>query len=297
MKPPSAPRVNPVRAPREALDTDAAITSHERMSASIVDFHTHAFPDALAPRAIGHLERQSGVRAVLDGTVDALLASMDRAGVAASVVCSIATDPGQFGAILRWSSAIAGPRLYPFPSIHPAAADPADEVRQVAAAGFLGIKLHPEYQGFHVDDPALDALYRALEKTGLIALVHAGHDIGFPESDRAAPRRLLAVHRAFPDLKIVAAHLGGFRRWEEVAAHLLGSGIWLDTSYTIGHITADLLRRILEGHRSDRLLFGTDSPWADQAAEVARIRALGLPGGLADQILGGAARALLGLAT
>ena len=264
---------------------------------SIIDVHTHAFPDKLAARAIAHLERQSGVRAALDGTVSALLASMDRAGIATAVVCSIATAPGQFEAILRWSSAIAGPRLLPFPSVHPAAADPTSEVRQIAAAGFLGVKLHPEYQGFHIDDPALDELYRALEKAGLIVLFHAGHDIGFPDSDRAAPRRLLAVHRAFPELKIVASHLGGFRRWEEVAAHLLGSGVWLDTSYTIGHITAGLLREILLGHHPDRLLFGTDSPWVDQAGEVDLIRALGLPAELTDLILGGSARALLGITT
>ncbi len=266
-------------------------------AASIIDFHTHAFPDKLATRAVAFLERQGAIRAALDGTVGALLASMDRAGIAAAVVCSIATDPGQFGSILRWSTAVAGPRLFPFPSVHPAAADPAGEVGQIAAAGFRGVKLHPEYQDFHVDDPALDILYRALEKAGLIVLFHAGHDIGFPDSDRAAPNRLLAVHRAFPDLKIVASHLGGFRRWEEVAANLLGCEIWLDTSYTIGHIPSGLLREILLGHRPDRLLFGTDSPWTDQAVEVANIRGLDLPAALTDLILGGAARALLGIAT
>jgi predicted TIM-barrel fold metal-dependent hydrolase len=260
---------------------------------SIIDVHTHAFPDKLAARAIAHLERQGGIRAAIDGTVDALLASMDRAGIATAVVCSIATDPAQFGSILRWSSAIAGPRLVPFPSVHPAAADPASEVRQIAAAGFRGVKLHPEYQQFHIDDPALAELYGALAETGLIALFHAGHDIGFPDSDRASPQRLLAVHRAFPTLKIVASHLGGFRRWEEVAAHLLESGIWLDTSATIGYAPAGLLREILLGHRPDRLLFGTDSPWADQAAEVARVRALGLTAERTGLILGGAARALL----
>ena len=264
---------------------------------SIVDFHTHAFPDKLAARAIAHLERQGGIHASLDGTVGALLDSMDRAGIAAAVVCSIATDPAQFGAILRWSSAIAGPRLIPFPSVHPAATDPASEVGLIAAAGFLGVKLHPEYQQFHIDDPGLAPLYGALEKAGLIALFHAGHDIGFPDSERAAPQRILAVHRAFPSLKIVAAHLGGYRRWEEVAAHLLGSGVWLDTCYAIGHVPERLLREILGGHRPDRILFGSDSPWTDQAAEIARIRALGLSSECTELILGGAARSLLGLAT
>ena len=263
----------------------------------IIDVHAHAFPDAIAARAIERLERKSGVRAATNGTVAGLLPSMDRAGVAISVICSIATDPAQFDAILRWSAAISSPRLLAFPSVHPGAADPAGEVRRIAAAGFRGVKLHPEYQDFHVDDPALEALYAALESAELVTLLHAGFDIGFPESDRAAPRRILAVHRAFPRLRLVASHLGGFRRWDEVAADLVGTGIWLDTSFTIDHIPAGLLGEILRGHRTDRLLFGSDSPWADQAAELARVRALGLPLELVDLILGGAARALLGIAT
>jgi hypothetical protein len=261
----------------------------------VVDAHTHAFPDALAARAIAHLERRANVHAALDGTAGALVASMDRAGIAVSVVCAVATGPAQFEPILRWCAAIASPRLLPFPSVHPGARDPAGEVRQVAAAGFRGVKLHPEYQDFHVDDPALEPIYRALEECGLVALFHAGHDIGYPDSDRAAPARLLAVHRAFPRLSIIAAHLGGFRRWSEVAARLVGSGVWLDTSYTIGRIPDALLREILHGHRPDRLLFGSDSPWEDQAGALASLRDLGLPRDLEERILGKNAMELLGL--
>jgi hypothetical protein len=259
----------------------------------VVDAHTHAFPDALAARAITHLERRAGVHAAIDGTAGALVASMDRAGIARSIVCSVATGAAQFEPILRWCAAIASPRLIPFPSIHPAARDPAGEARRVAAAGFRGVKLHPEYQDFHVDDDALEPLYRALEECGLVALFHAGHDIGFPDSDRAAPARFLSVHRAFPRLALVASHLGGFRRWDEVAAQLVGSGVWLDTSYTIGRIPEGLLREILLGHRPDRLLFGSDSPWEDQAAALAALGGLGLPPELEERILGKNATDLL----
>lgn len=265
------------------------------VDSSIIDIHTHAFPDGLAARAIAHLERRANVRASLDGTAAALVASMDRAGIAVSVVCSVATGTAQFEPILRWCAAIASPRLLPFPSVHPAARDPADEVRRVAAAGFRGVKLHPEYQDFFVDDPALGPLYSALEECGLIALFHAGHDIGFPDSDRAAPARLLAVHRSFPRLPIVASHLGGFRRWDEVADRLIGSGIWLDTSYSIGRIPEELLRTILLDHRPDRLLFGSDSPWEDQRSALAALRALDLSTELHERIMHVNARALLRL--
>ena len=60
----------------------------------VIDFHTHAFPDALADRAMGQLQARAGIRACLDGRVGSLLASMDRAGIDRSVVCCIATRRG-----------------------------------------------------------------------------------------------------------------------------------------------------------------------------------------------------------
>lgn len=264
-------------------------------SAGVIDVHAHAFPDFLAPHAVSLLERKAGVTARLDGTVAALLASMDRAGIDQAVVCSIATEPRQFAAILAWSLGIAGPRLVPFPSVHPASAQAVEEVGRVAAAGFRGLKLHPEYQDFHADDPGLSEFYGAVRRAGLVILFHAGHDIGFPDSERSAPRRILQVARSFPGLRVIAAHLGGYRRWEEVAAHLLGSDLFLDTSYTLGHIPAELFRTIVDGHRADRILFGTDAPWVAQAEALREFRALKLDPAREGAILGGNARSLLGL--
>ncbi len=86
----------------------------------VIDIHTHAFPDHLAPRAVAQLQAETeDIQAVLDGTTSDLLRSMDRAGIDASVVASIATRPEQFEPILRWSAAIRSPRLLPFPSVHP----------------------------------------------------------------------------------------------------------------------------------------------------------------------------------
>jgi hypothetical protein len=219
---------------------------------------------------------------------------MDRAGIDRSIVCSIATEPRQFASILRWSLAIAGPRLVPFPSVHPASAEAIEEVARVAESGFLGIKLHPEYQDFHADDPGLAAFYGAVHAAGLIVLFHAGYDIGFPESERSAPRRILQVVRSFPGLRVIASHLGGFRRWGEVAADLLGSDIYLDTSYTLGHIPPELFMEIVHGHRADRVLFGSDSPWCGQQEALRELRALRLDPEREAAILGGNARTLLG---
>ncbi len=265
------------------------------MAAGIVDVHTHAFPDFLASRAVARLTEKGKTRAYLSGTLDSLRTSMDRAGIDVSVVCSVATAPEQFDAILRWSRDIAGPRFLPFPSVHPRSPEASREVAAVAEAGLRGIKLHPEYQGFFIDDPSLEGLYRAAEDAGLVVLFHAGYDIGFPDSDRSSPVRIARVQDSFPALRIIASHLGGFRQWEEALRCLAGGDTYLDTGYIFGRIPEGLLREILGAHRRDRLLFGSDSPWADQAEAVRWVRALGLDGDLEERILSANARALLGL--
>ena len=262
----------------------------------IIDFHTHAFPDELASRAIETLDAMvpKGAEAVLDGTLGALLDSMDRAGIDRCVICSIATAPKQVDAILRWSLSIADDRVVPFGSVHPDCEDPAAEVRKIARAGLRGIKMHPLYQGFAADDERLWPVYDAVCEAGLILLMHCGRDVAFPpEDDRAAPRRVLKVHRAFPDMPLVAAHLGGWRMWEEVAETLAGTDVYLETSYSIGLCEPDTLAALRGRHAPERVLFGTDSPWRDQAEALALVRATWPDPAAQAAVLGGNARRLL----
>jgi len=244
---------------------------------------------------MAHLSHQGEVSPFLDGTTADLVSSMDHAGIDLSVVCSVATGANQAGPILEWSRRIAGPRLVPFPSLVPLSENALEDLSRIAAGGFRGLKLHPEYQDFTIDDPSLSDFYRLAEKTGLIILFHAGFDIGFPDSDRSAPARISGVKASFPRLRIVAAHLGGFRQWEEALKELAGTDIYLDTSYVFGHIPNRLLTGILDAHRPDRLLFGSDSPWAGQADTLQRIRQLNLEPLLERRLLGGNAIELLQL--
>lgn len=245
------------------------------MAPVTIDFHSHAFPDSLAGHAIETINANvpPGAEAVLDGTLDDLLRSMDRAGIERSVICSIATAPHQVRPILEWSLSIRGPRIIPFGSVHPDCAEPAAEVSRIAEVGLRGIKLHAMYQNFAVDDRRLWPLYGAVEGAGLVLLLHAGLDVAFPpDDDRAHPRRILAVHRAFPAMKMVAAHMGGWRMWGAVAGTLAGSGVYLETSYSFGQGRDGQVREVLRRHPVERVLFGTDSPWRDQAETLAAVR-------------------------
>jgi predicted TIM-barrel fold metal-dependent hydrolase len=263
------------------------------MTNAIIDFHAHAFPDAIAARAVSQLEHGGGVKAFLDGTVSALLASMDSAGIYTSVICTIATKPEQFDPILKWSKAIASPRIVPLPSIHPKGPDPVGQARQVAEAGLRGIKLHPYYQDFDLDDEALFPLYRALDDLGLFVVFHTGFDFAFPRQRRADPVRVLRVLDRVPSLRLITSHMGAWDDWDEVEKHLLGKPITMDISLSLELLGRERARAMLLAHPPDRILLGTDSPWSSQSETIGLLRSLELDGDLEARILGGNAESIL----
>ena len=264
------------------------------MNDIIIDFHAHAFPDALAVRAISQLEHGGGVKAFLDGRVSSLLASMDGADICTSVVCSIATKPEQFDPILKWSQAVASPRIVPLPSIHPKDSDPVGQAHRVAEAGLRGIKLHPYYQDFAIDDESLFPLYRALDTLGLFVVCHTGFDFAFPRDRRADPLRILRVLDRVPSLRFITTHMGAWDDWDEVEKHLLGKPITMDISLSIELLGQERARAMLSAHPADRILFGTDSPWSSQSESLRMVRSLELDKEREQRLLSKNAEALLG---
>ncbi len=259
----------------------------------IIDFHTHAFPDSIAEKAIPTLERAGKITAHTKGSRDSLLASMDRAGIERSVICSIATRPEQFDAILDWSRTIRSDRLIPLPSIHPDDPYCVEQVYRVRDAGFSGIKMHPYYQDFFLNEPRLDPLYEALGDTGLLFVVHCGFDIAYPRIRCADPAAILALQKRFPELRLIATHFGGWELWDEVEEILIGKEIYMEISFALQYLRQEQLLRMLNNHPPGFLLFGSDSPWTDQKECIAELQSLPLSRKLLTGILGENALKLL----
>lgn len=260
----------------------------------IVDVHTHIFPDEMAQRTVDQLSAAGRVPAFTNGTLAGLIASMDAAGIDISVIAPVSTKPSQVMKINDFSASAAGDRIIAFGSLHPEFEDVESEVARMKSMGIRGIKLHPEYQTFHPDDEGLFPMYEQLERAGLYVLFHAGHDVEIPTL-HSTPQRFARVHEAFPKLVVMLAHLGSWRLWDDVEEHLVGKGVYLDTSYIFDDIDPAQFRRIVTDHGPGNILFGTDSPWADQKVEVERMRASGLAPEVIDQIFGGTASELFGL--
>lgn len=263
---------------------------------SVVDMHTHAFPDHLAQRAIEALEADCPWQSVGDGTTGGLIDSMDAAGVDVSVVCMIATKPHQTPTIFDWCRTILSERIKPFPSVHPQTPDAPQWIERFAAVGFAGIKLHPLYQQFSVDDPQMDPIYRAAADCGILIAFHSGCDIAFPlDDDRASPQRLRRVKDRFPTLRMLCTHMGGWRSWDDVQQCLIGTDIYIETSFSLDILAPDMAVEMIRSHGVERVFFGSDWPWRSQAYEAGLVRQLDLGEPEAHAILSGNATDLLGL--
>ena len=236
-----------------------------------------------------------GEKAHLDGTISDLLSSMDSAGIEIAVICSIATTPKQVRNITEWSRQVASERIIPFPSIHPDYADFREEIARMKDLGMKGIKMHPQYQGFAIDEDRVLPIYEAIAAHDLILTFHAGFDISFPTDPSASPDKMARVIERFPDLKIVACHFGGWRQWEEVKQYLAGKDLFFETSYTIGDLSDEKVLELIRLHGEDRILFGTDSPWKDQREYVKEVNSLPLSDDTREKIFHRNAEKLLGL--
>ncbi len=262
----------------------------------VIDFHVHAFPDGLAQKTIPLLAERSGLTAHADGTISMTLAKAKEASVTKIIHQNIATNPKQMAKVNDFAiTTNQMDDIIAFGSIHPDASDYQDELKRLKEAGILGIKLHPDYQGFFIDEPKMQAVYETILKEDFILLFHAGLDLGLPEPIHASAEAIFHTLGLFSGEKVVLAHMGGFQMAEQVLDKIIGKDIYIDTSCASAYIENGLWKTMLKGHNPDKILFATDFPWGDFSTEINAIRDLDLSDELKEQILHKNAEALLSL--
>jgi len=254
------------------------------MKERIIDFHTHAFPDDLSEKVIKMLEEEGGIKAHLDGKISSLLSSMDTCGIEKSVICNIATKPSQFDSILQWCKKVRSERIIPFPSFHPYDPEFEERIDEIKHEGFKGIKFHPYYQNFTIDEEKLFPVYEKIRKENLILVMHTGFDFAFPQTRIADPEKITNIVQKFPALKLVTTHLGAWNLWEEVEKFLLGNPVYMEISFSLEFLD-DTVKKIISHHPSEFILFGTDSPWTEQQKTLSLLRGLHLGKEKEDLIL------------
>jgi len=248
----------------------------------LIDAHMHAYPDALAGKALARVAAYSPVPPSADGTVAGMLKLMNEQGIEKGLLLHVAASPRSQKKVNDFAAEVmqhSGGRFVCFGSVHPDAEDAKDELYRVQALNLPGIKLHPYYQGFDLEGRNAVRVYETCRELGLIVAFHTGLDPVEPGVQRAAPRVLSQLLYAMPDLTVIAAHMGGLGCPEEVGMHLCGKAVYFDTACSAvkGAKNPSAHREILLAHDPALILFGSDAPWSDPKREWEYVQSLGLP--------------------
>lgn len=252
----------------------------------IIDFHVHTFPDKIAGKAVNELKKASHSHAFSSGTANDLLRKMDENSIETSVVLPVASDARQINGINRAAAENNikyKKRLISAAAVHPDIEDAEEVIYALKETGFKGVKIHPYYQNTDFDSEKYVSILKICSKLDLFCTVHAGLDIGYPGINRCTPEMIADVIEKTGPMKLILAHMGGWKMWKEAKDLLKGSGCYVDTSFSTGSfkridsywseqdsrmLGKDDFLEIIESYTPERVLFGTDSPWTDHKESI-----------------------------
>ncbi len=258
----------------------------------IIDIHAHVFPEPIRKKAVDAIGRFYDIPMYGEGSPEDLLVHGSPFGVVKYVVNSAATTADQVQAINRYIKSVqdSDSRFLGFGTIHQNTVNPKHVIDEVIGLGLHGIKLHPDFQKFDIDDQKLFPIYEAMAGR-LPLLIHMGDE----RTDASSPARLLNVINAFPSLRVIAPHLGGYSRWDEALEVLIGRDIYIDTSSALAFMPPEKAAAIIRAHGIDKVLFGSDYPMWLHKDELERFFALGFSDDENEKMLYSNAAALLGV--
>ena len=220
----------------------------------VFDAHCHIYPAKIARKAAQTTAAfYDYTGETLDGTVQTLFAH--GGGITKFLVQSVATRPDQVQHINEFIArevAQFPDRLYGFGALHPDSPTLEEDIAHLRALGLHGVKLHPDIQGFRLDDPRCFALAEQCEGV-LPLLLHTGDS----RYDFSNPNRLIPLLRRFPRLTVIGAHFGGYTIWQEAARQLAGrfENLWVDCSSSFFAMDVAAGRALIDAYGADRVLF------------------------------------------
>lgn len=245
----------------------------------VIDAHCHIYPEKIAKKAAGAIctfYEAPNVRPHGDGTVDMLIQNGTAAGIDKFIVQSVATTPHQVGSINDFifkTVKNSGDRLVGLGTLHPDSENQEHDVQNILDLGLHGVKLHPDIQGFKIDDYRCLKIYELCEAAGLPILMHTGDS----RYDNSNPNRLLPILEIYTNLTVIGAHFGGWSMWEEASkklAHI--PNLYVDCSSSMPWLSNEKTVEIIRRYGADRVLFGTDYPMWSPNDELDRFMTLDL---------------------
>ena len=258
-----------------------------------IDFHSHVYPDAIAPKAADSIREfyHLGDDA-MDGKVQTLLEQGTKAGIEKFVILPVALRPSRTRHINDFilEEVAKEDRFYGYGTIHAGMENLCEEVEYIMANGLRSFKMHPDSQVFAIDDPRLFPVYDMIGDQ-LPILFHMG-DHRF---DYSHPARLRKVLDLFPKLKVIAAHFGGYSMYDTAAELLYDKDCFFDVSSSLMFMEEGVAEKYINHYGAQRFVYGSDFPMWDPVREMERFMRLHLTDAQKEQIAHITAEGILGI--
>ena len=260
------------------------------MSIKIADAHTHIYPAKIAIKATEAIGNFYDIPMDEVGTSEMLLQNGSEIGVSKYLICSVATTEKQVESInnFLYEEAKEHSEFIALASLHQDYENFSAELERVHSLGFKGVKFHPDFQKFNIDDKKLYPIYEKCEELGLVILFHMGDD----RYEFSKPHRLCNVLRKYPNLKCIAAHFGGYQDWAESIESFgklfsdgFGMNLYFDTSSTLFKLDVKTAKEMINTFGEERFLFGSDFPMWKHNEELERFNKIDLTNEQREKIL------------
>lgn len=230
----------------------------------IFDSHVHIYPESIAEKACENLGLFYNVKVLGKGTYDDYIMQAEALGQKGFLIFSVATNPknvehiNDMNADLVRQSIEKGYQTVGFMAMHQDYPDYKSEIERCIKMGLRGVKIHSDFQQIDIDSPQLIKLYEIIE--GRIPIVlHMGDDR--PEYRFSEPKKLAHVLDMFPNLEVLATHMGGYLAWDEAKHFIFGRpNVWYDASSFFWAVTPEKAVEIIRAAGTDRVMYGTDYP-------------------------------------
>lgn len=261
----------------------------------IIDAHAHIYPERIAAKATDTIGLFYNIKMEMPaGTAEQLLADGKQAGIGRFVVHSVATTAHQVRSINDFiaKEVAEHPEFIGFITLHQDLSEDeiVSEIDLAVSRGMRGIKLHPDFQKFNVDDEAAEKFYRAAAGK-LPILFHIGDD----RYEYSQPSRLIRMAKKYPNVTFIAAHFGGYRCWSEAASYQGLDNVYFDTCSSLPFISAAQAKEIIDLLGVEKFFFGTDFPMWNATDELERFYSISLTDAEREMILSTNIKRLLNL--
>ena len=256
----------------------------------VFDIHTHTYPEAISEKACVNLGKFYNLEIHGKGTYAHLESQAKENNVCGYLLFSVATNAHQVEKVntsianLAELSRSRGFKTVGYAGMHQDFPDFEGEIKRAVSLGLQGVKIHPDIQKVDIDDKRLLPLYEILQAMELPIYLHMGDDR--PQYRFSEPKKLRRVVDMFPRLRAVAAHLGGYRSWDEVIEYLAGHDrIMYDTSSALWAMTPEAADSVISKLGCENIMFGTDYPVMNTKEELERFFKLTLTDKQQEDIL------------